>query len=451
MKRESWKSRIGFIWAAVGSAVGLGSIWRFPYVMGANGGAAFIILYIACLALVGFPVLIAENLMGRTTQTSPSGAFRRLGKNRAWGGIGVMTVITGFLVSAFYGVVSGWSLGYLFQAFRGKLTEFTNPSETLAMFQELTTSPYWSIGFQFIVMALCFIILYTGVKKGIEAGNKVMMPMLFVMLLFIVVRGSLMPGAEKGIHFLFKPDWSLITGTSVLMALGQAFFSLSLGQGTMITYGSYLSKKENLPTTCFPIALFSTAVSLLAGIGIFTIVFSLGLSPDSGEGLAFQTLPLVFSQIPGGYALSLGFFALLFLAALSSEISAMEPFIAYLIDEKKWPRHKASFVVALCAFVVGVPCALSFGALKDVTIFGKTIFGALVFLCLNILIPLGGFCAVFVTGWRWGLKASMHELRDGSGDLFNRFSFLEGYFRVGIKYTAPIIIIIIFLNSFGVV
>ena len=447
MKREQWKSRLGFIWAAVGSAIGLGSIWRFPYVVGDNGGATFIFLYLICLVLVGFPVLISEIMIGRKTQTSPLGAFFLLGRNKTWKKIGKMTIITGFLVSSFYGVISALTLGYFFEAIFGKLTHFSDISQTASHFMQVSSNAFWVIAFQFLFMVLCVLILFTGVRKGIEAGNKIMMPLLLLVLIALAIKGITMEGSERGITFLFKPNWSLITPTAIVMALGQAFFSLSLGQGTMITYGSYVPEKENLPSTCLPITIFGILVSLLSGLAIFTIVFAVGMKAASGESLMFQTLPIILSKIPGGYFLAVLFFLLLVLAALTSQISALEPMIAYLVDEKKWGRHKSVLVTVASSFVIGIPSALSLGVLKTMTVFGMPFFQFMIFLCLNILIPLGGLASVILVAWRWGIKNALKELKIGTGDLFTRYPILKTYFHVSIKYIAPIIIVLIFIDQ----
>lgn len=450
MKREQWKSRLGFIWAAVGSAIGLGSIWRFPYVVGENGGATFVILYLICLLLVGFPVLISEILIGRKAQLNPSGSFKKIGRHKGWQGMGKMTILTGFLVSSFYAVIAGWTLGYFVQALFGQLTHFHSGGEVAQHFKVFSTSPYWGIGTLFGFLFLSFIILYTGVQKGIEAGNKIMMPLLLFVLIFLAAKGLMTPGGSQGVAFVFKPDWSEITPTAILLALGQAFFSLSLGQGTMVTYGSYLGHKENVPGTCVPITLFGICISLLAGVAIFTIVFSAGLSPTSGESLMFQTLPIIFSTIPGGYFMCLLFFLLLVLAALTSQISAMEPLIAYLTDTFKWKRHKATLLTAVSVFVVALPCVLSFGPWKDFTLFGKNFFNLLLFLCLNILIPIGGLAAVILVGWRWTFKRAFPHLKEGAEGLFKTYPPLKWYFEVSIRYIAPLIIVIVMLDALGI-
>lgn len=434
----------------MGSAIGLGSIWRFPYVVGENGGASFVILYLICLVIVGFPVLIAEVMIGRKAQLNPSGSFKKIGKTKAWQGVGTTTIVTGFLVSSFYAVIAGWTLGYFFQALFGQLTQLSTSGEALHHFTRFSSNPFWGVCSLFGFVFLSVLVLYTGVRKGIEAGNKVMMPLLLIVLIVLVIKGLMMPGGERGISFLFQPDWSHITPTAVLMALGQAFFSLSLGQGTMVTYGSYIAKKENLPSTCVPITLFGVCISLLAGIAIFTIVFASGMEPTAGESLMFQTLPIIFSKLPGGYFLCLLFFLLLLLAALTSQISAMEPLISYLIDVKKWGRHKAVLTTGISVFIVGIPCVLSFGPLAEMRLFGKTFFGLLLFLCLNILIPLGGLLAVILIGWRWGIKNALAHLKEGAENLFKNYPFLKAYFWISIKYVAPLVIVLIMLDALGI-
>ncbi|MDX8431659.1 MAG: sodium-dependent transporter [Candidatus Algichlamydia australiensis] len=447
MKREEWKSRLGFIWAAVGSAVGLGNIWRFPYVVGENGGALFVLLYLLCLAAVAFPILVAEILIGRKAKSSPFQSFKSLGRSRIWGLGGKLTIVTGFLVSSFYGVIAGWTLGYLVQAFFGNLTNFTSGAEAVSYFEKVTSSPFWSIGTFFLLMGCCYWILSSGVKKGIEGANKVMMPLLMFVLLLLAFRGLLLPGGTKALKFLFSPDFSQLSGKVVLMALGQAFFSLSLGQGTMVTYGSYLSQKENVTTTTLPIALFGIFISIFAGMAIFSIVFTAGGSVSSGEGLMFETLPVIFSKMHGGYFFCLLFFGLIFMAGLTSQISALEPLIAYLVDEKRWKRKRATLTAVIASFAVGIPSALSFGPWKEVRFFGKNFFEIVSGGAVNLLIPIGGLLAALFAGWRWGLKKSMAHLHEGADELLERKPFIESYLRFTIKYLAPLIIIIILFDQ----
>jgi neurotransmitter:Na+ symporter, NSS family len=445
--RDSWGSRIGFIFAVAGSAIGLGNIWRFPYIVGTHGGAAFIAIYIICLLLIGFPVLISEILIGRTTQKSPGGAFLQLGKKKGWEWIGKMTILTGFIVSAFYSAVAGWVLGYLVEAIGGYTTHFDTHAQAQQHYTDLISSAWWTVGYQGLFLLMTTAVLYFGVRKGIERGNKIMMPLLFAILIFLVIKGLMMPNASKGLRFLLAPEWGELTPTAIMIALGQSFFTLSIGQGTMVTYGSYLAKHDNLVKSCIPIVIMDTLVALFAAIAVFTIVFSVGLEPDSGPGLVFQTLPLVFSQIPGGYFLSLLFFLLVFLAALSSEISALEPTIAYLVEEKKWKRTPAVLACGLGAFLLGIPSALSFSLLQDEKPFGVSFLELFDFTCTSILIPLGGLAAVLLIGWKWGFSRALHALKEGAGSYFSQKPWLVHYFRVCIKYTAPILIILVFLHA----
>lgn len=434
------------MWSAIGSAVGLGSIWRFPYVVGQSGGAAFVFLFCIFLFFISLPVLIAEIVIGRSAVSSPYGAFRKLGKNRVWGGIGLLTIITGFLVSSFYSVVCGWTLGYLIEAIGNGLTKFESIAASRAYFDGLVGSPIWAVGTHLGFMILSTVILLVGVQKGIERGNKIFMPLLFLILILLVIKGLSMSGAEAGLKFLFTPKWSQLTPAVIIMALGQAFFALSIGQGTMVTYGSYLSQKDSIPNACMPVALAVILVSLFAGVAIFTVVFSVGAQPTDGTNLMFQTLPLVFSELPAGYFLSILFFLLIFLAGLTSQISAMEPLISYLIDEKKFPRHKAVFWTGLGAFILGIPSALSFGVWKE-----THFFDIISYICINILIPLGGLAAVLLVGWRWGLDAAFTHLREGAGGIYIRSNAIPAYLRFSIKFLAPVIIIIILLNLLGLV
>lgn len=448
MKRDSWGSRLGFIFAVAGSAIGLANIWRFPYLVGKNGGAAFVLLYLLCLVLIGFPAFLSEMLIGRTAQTSPSGAYKLIGKSTFWGNVGKMTILTGFIVSSFYSAVAGWILGYLVEATIGNITDFQTTHAAGEHYTSLTNSPIWCLSFHLAFIIFCSLVLLLGVRQGIERGSKIMMPLLFVVLFALVFKGLSMPNAYKGLEFLFTPDWSLLTPTAIIAAMGQAFFTLSIGQGTLATYGSYLGKKENLLGNSIPVVLMDTFVSILAAIAVFTIVFSVGMEPDSGPGLIFHTLPWVFSQISGGYFLSLLFFLLVFLAALTSEISALEPTIAFLIDEKGWPRKKAVIIAATGSFLLGVPSALSTNLLKDYMFFGQTFLGAIDFLCSSLLIPIGGFFAVILVAWRWSIPSALKALKEGAENTFHFAPWIATYFWFCFKYTAPALILLILLNAF---
>ena len=446
-KRASWGTRVGFIFAVAGSAIGLGNIWRFPFLVGNNGGAAFIAVYLICLLLIGFPVLVVEILMGRTAQSSPSGTFEKLGRSKAWGWIGKLTILTGFIVSAFYSAVAGWILGYLFEAVTAQLTHFHDTTQVSNHFTSLITNPYWTVGFHFLFLALSAGILFFGVREGIERGSKFMMPLLFAILILLVIKGVTMPNAGEGLTFLLSPDWSVLTPTAIILALGQSFFTLSLGQGTMVTYGSYLAKHDNLVKNCIPIVIMDTLVAIFAAVAIFTIVFSVGLEPDSGQRLIFLTLPMVFSQIPGGYFLACLFFLLVFLAAITSEISALEPSIAYLVDERGWKRRPAVVACGIGAFLLGVPSALSFSTFSAVKFGDFNILGLFDFMSTTILIPLGGLFAVLLAGWRWGFANVWTALKEGADTYFDQKPWLKQYFWFCIKFSAPALIILIFLHA----
>ncbi|HRD54851.1 MAG TPA: sodium-dependent transporter [Parachlamydiaceae bacterium] len=449
MKRDTWGSKIGFIFAVAGSAIGLANIWRFPFLVGQNGGAAFIFLYLACLFLIGFPTFIAELLIGRTTAKNPSAAFEELGKSKKWGFFGKVTIVTGFLVSSFYSAVAGWILGYLVEAIRGNTSNFTAPEHAASHYNLLMSNPFWGVAFHFLFISLCIAVLYFGVRNGIEKGNKIMMPLLFIVLFALVFSGLMMKEARLGLQFLFSPDFSLITPTAVLIALGQSFFTLSIGQGTLVTYGSYLESKENLVATSLPIIFMDTLVSILSAVAVFTIVFSAGLEPNSGPGLIFHTLPFAFSQMTGGHLLAVLFFLLVTLAALTSEISALEPSIAYFIDEWGLKREKAVALCGFFAFLLGVPSALSYSVLKDYTLFGFTFLDGMDFLASAFLIPLGGFLAVVLTGWVWGFSSSFKALSHGAEKMFKTNPWLKSYFWFSLKFAAPVFILLVFLNLLG--
>lgn len=448
-ERAHWGSRLGFILAVAGSAVGLANIWRLPYVIGENGGAAFLAIYLLCLVLIGFPVFMSEMIIGRSTQTNPAGAFKELGGNAAWSLIGKGTIITGFLVSSFYSAVAGWILGYLIEALRGNVTNLHNVTDAVGHYHSLVENPFWGIGFHALFLMICGLILYLGVRDGIEKGNKVMMPGLFIVLLLLAIKGITLPHGMDGVRYLLNPKWGELTPKAIMIALGQAFFTLSIGQGTMVTYGSYLNKDENLIKSCIPVVIVDTIVSLLAAAAVFSIVFAGGMKPNSGPGLIFHTLPLIFSQLTGGYLLATMFFLLVLLAAITSQISAMEPTIAYFQDEWGWSRHVSSTVCGLLVFCVGIPSAVSYSLLKDFTIFDYNFLDFLSFLCSSILIPLGGFCAVILVGWFWGTQNSIKHLKQGAESLFKSNTWIETYFKFCFKYIAPILMIIVFLNSLG--
>lgn len=450
MQRHFWGSKIGFIFAAASSAIGLANIWRFPYIVGKYGGASFIAVYLICLLLIGFPVFIAEILIGRTTHKSPTGAFETLGGNQLWRKCGLMTVITGFLISSFYSVVAGWVLGYLMAALSGQLTHFTNFTQTQNYFIHLVSNPIWTIGFHAAFMIICTVLLMAGIRKGIEAFSRLCMPLLLVILAVLIFKGLSLPQGSMGLAFLLKPDWTLLTPTAILIALGHSFFTLSLGQGTMVTYGSYLPKTEDIPFSCLWVALMDTLVALLASFAIFTLVFAAGLEPESGPGLVFYVLPKVFSQLPSGNILASLFFLLLILAAITSQISALEPTIAFLVEEKKMSRKRAVAITTISSFVIGIFTALSSGIYNAFTIGGYSFFEIISFIALDVFVPIGGFLAVILVAWKWGIKNAFEQIALGGSTYFNTQPFIKRYLTVTMRLSAPILIICVFLHAMKV-
>ncbi|MCK5330278.1 MAG: sodium-dependent transporter [Candidatus Marinimicrobia bacterium] len=448
-QREHWGSKLGFILAATGSAIGLGNIWKFPYIAGENGGAAFIFIYLICIAIIGLPVLIAEILVGRTTQRNPVGAFKALSGSRLWTAVGGMGVLAGFVILSFYSVVAGWSLGYIFEALKGTFAEFSSADLAGEHFNLLVSNVQWVIGFHLIFFLLTMVVVYAGVQNGIERGSKIMMPMLFCILIALVIRGLTLPGAGAGMNFLWNPDWSKVTPTAVLVALGHAFFTLSLGMGAMMTYGSYMSKKDSIPGASLQIVFFDTLIALLAGIAIFTAVFATGQDPAAGPGLIFQTLPAVFAKMPGGYIFGILFFLLLTIAALTSAISLLEVVVAYFVDERDWSRHWAVLVFGLVLILVGIPSALSFNLLADWKLFGKTYFDLADFLASNILLPLGGLAIAVFVAWIWGLDKVLVQLKSGAEELFDLFPNRIKLLTFFLKYISPVLIFLVLLNSIG--
>ncbi|MCF6238509.1 MAG: sodium-dependent transporter [Candidatus Marinimicrobia bacterium] len=449
--REAWGSRFGFILAAAGSAVGLGNIWKFPYIAGENGGAAFIFIYLICIAIIGFPVLIGEILIGRTTQKNPVGAFAALTHSKLWISIGFLGVIAGFMILSFYSVIGGWTIGYVVETLRGSLSHFHNPEEAGELFDALSGSAVWTLGYHTLFFALVMGIVIRGVQGGIERSSKIMMPVLVSILVILMIRGVTLDGASEGLAFLWVPDWSKINAQAVLIALGHAFFTLSLGMGAMLTYGSYMSKRDNVVTSAAQIVFLDTLIAIMAGVAIFTAVFASGLDPAAGPGLIFQTLPAVFSNMPGGVYFSLLFFLLLAIAALTSAISLLEVVVAYFVDEQGWTRKGAVLIFGGSIFLLGIPSALSFNIMADVTLFDKTFFDIVDFTASNILLPFGGLMIAIFVGWIWSRTAVMTAVKEGAETLFETYPWFEGIWFLFLKFIAPVLITLVLLNSLGII
>lgn len=444
--RESFGSKFGIIAATAGSAVGLGNIWRFPYVAGESGGAAFILIYLLIIIAIGIPVMLSELAIGRRAQQNVYGAFRKLAPNRPWYLIGLMGVVAAFMIMAFYTVVAGWTLEYLYQSFIGGFHGKT-PEELVGMYNGFIGSSTRPLIWFFVFMGLTAFIVAAGVKNGIEKSTKILMPLLFVILIILIVRSVTLPGAAKGISFLFKPDFSKITATTFLMALGQAFFSLSIGMGTLITYGSYIQKRDNLATTALSVIFTDTLVAVLAGIAIFPAVFAFNIAPESGPGLAFITLPNIFEQMTGGTIFSIMFFTLLGVAALTSTISVLEVIVAFFVEELKMKRSAATWLATLSVSALGVLCVLSTSSLANLKLFDKTVFELMDFTTANVLLPIGGLFIVIFVAWFFGRDKAKEELSN-NGQLKARYIPL---FLFVIKFIAPLAIAFVFLQGIGLI
>lgn len=443
-KRATFGSKIGVILATVGCAVGLGNIWRFPYMLGENGGAAFLLVYISCILFLGIPVMITEFFIGRYSRKNAAGAFKVMAPGTKWSVIGYNGVAAAFLILGYYAVVSGWTLEYIVQAFSGSL-EGKNATDFADEFTAFSTGVFRPILWTVVFIALTHIIIISGVKEGIERASKVMMPVLFLILIALCVRSITLPGASEGLTFLFNPDFSKIDSSVVLSAMGQAFFSLSIGMGCLITYASYFGKQTNLQTTALQVTILDTLVAVLAGVMIFPAVFSFGIEPTTGPELVFITLPNVFEQLPFGNIWSFVFFVLLALAALTSTISLHEVSTAYVHEEYHISRKKAAIIVSIGVTIVGILCSLSMGLLKSYTLFGLNFFNLLDFVTAKIMLPLGGMMICIFTAKRVD-KLLLKEEVTNHGTI--RFYFFNTY-AFFVKYIAPIAIGLIFLNELG--
>lgn len=443
-ERVTFGSKIGVILATVGCAVGLGSIWRFPYMVGENGGGAFLLVFLLCTAILGLPIMITEFFIGRHSRSNAAGAFKKLAPGTQWKWIGYNGVLAAFLILSFYSVVSGWTLEYIWQALSGSLDGKTT-EEFTTDFRNFSSSVVRPIVWTVVFVGLTHFIIASGVEKGIERASKVMMPALFFILIALCIRSVTLPGMEEGLAFFLEPDFSKITSSVVLSAMGQTFFSMSIGMGCLITYSSYFGKETNLQATAIQVIVLNTLVAVLAGIMVFPAVFSFGIEPTAGPELVFITLPNIFEQLPFGSLWSLVFFVLLALAALTSTISLHEVATAYIHEEYHLTRHQAAWVVSIGVSILGAIASLSFGVLREYTIGGLIIFDALDYLTAKIMMPLGGMFICIFVGTRIEKRILKEELTN-HGTI--PFYFFQTYAFV-VKYIAPIAIGLIFLNELG--
>lgn len=441
--REQWNTRLGFILGAMGSAVGLGNIWRFSYVTGENGGALFLLVYLLCIVAIGIPILMAEFTIGRKAQSDAVGSFSKLAPGKPWVIAGILGVASAFIILSFYGVIAGWTLHYFTQYITGGLA--SEPAGGYGdYFGGFITSTFHPLFWQFLFMALTIGIVYGGVKKGIEKSNKILMPLLAVLVIVLAGYSMTLGGASEALSFLFTPDWSALANPSVyLAALGQAFFSLSLGMGALITYGSYLSKEHRLPGAAVSVAGLDTLFAILAGLMIFPAVFAFGIDPSAGPGLVFITLPGIFDNIAGGQLFGLLFFFLLGCAALSSAVSLLEVAVAYFMRKFEWTRQKTALLIGGIIFLLGIPSSLGMGVLSGVTIIGgRDILDSADFLASNIFLPLGGLVIALFLGWGWKKADALQDSDFGDTTVGNAWVFV-------LRYFAPVAIFIIFLSSIG--
>ena len=413
--RGAFGSRLGFVLAAAGSAIGLGNIWRFPYTAAESGGGAFVLVYLFFVVVIGVPVLLAELSLGRHSGRSAVGAFKAIVPRSLWPMVGGLGVFTGFGILAFYSVVAGWTLSYLWRAAAGGFSNGLSADASATLFGEVIGNPTEATLLAGLFIVLTASVVRGGVGGGIERASKILMPIFFVILVVLAIRSVTLPGADAGLDFLFAADFSKITPATIMSALGQALFSLSLGMGAMITYGSYLQKKENLVSAGFAVAGFDTFIAMLSGLIIFPALFSAGAEPNAGPGLVFVVLPTIFDTLPAGYLFSVAFYGLLAIAALTSTISLLEVVVAYFVDERGWSREKAVWTVAGGCFLLAIPSALSQGAVAALTDVGGVSFLDLQNIIFgNFALSLGALLICVFVGWVWGADRAIAEMREES-------------------------------------
>ncbi len=448
-ERVNFGSKLGAILAAAGSAVGLGNIWRFPFETGNHGGAAFILIYLGCVFILGLPIMIAEFTIGRRSKASTGGAYEKLAPGTLWKWVGYLGVLTGFLILGYYSVVAGWTLEYIYQAatcgFSGK-----GPEEFIGMFQSFSQNPFRPLIWLFSFMAATHFVIVRGVKDGIEKSSKVMMPVLFILVVLLAVCSVTLPGSEKGLSFLLKPDFSKVTADVFLGAMGQAFFSMSLGMGCLSTYASYFGKDTRLGHTAMSVGLIDTFVAVLAGIIIFPAAFSVGIQPDAGPSLIFITLPNVFQQAFSGtpalaYVCSVAFYVLLALAALTSTISLHEVSTAFLHEKFHFTRGRAATLVTTGALIIGIVSSLALGEWSSYTVWGMNIFDALDYLTAKIMLPVGGMFAAIFVGW----IIDRQIVKDEATNYGTLSAPFYPVYRLVLRFVAPVGIALIFVNELG--
>jgi len=457
-ERESihgqWSSRLAFILAATGSAVGLGNIWKFPYIAGENGGGAFVLVYLICIAVIGIPIMMAEVMLGRRGRQSPINTMRTLAReenaSRHWKWLGWAGMLGGFLILSYYSVIAGWALAYVFRVGSGVFTGLT-PDGVQSIFSGLVGDPERLLAWHTIFMVMTMFVVARGVSHGLEKAVRLLMPALFVLLLILVGYAWNSGGFHQGMEFLFKPDFHRITGNGVLIAMGHAFFTLSLGMGAIMVYGSYLPDSASIAKTSIAVSIMDTVVAILAGLAIFPIVFANGLEPGVGPGLIFQTLPIAFGHMDYGAFFGMLFFILLVFAAWTSAISLIEPAVAWLVENKRMSRVYASMTAGIVTWGFGLLTVLSFNRWSEIKLLAgidvfhdSTIFDLLDYLTANIMLPLGGLLIAIFAAWKMSRESTMDELNMGDRFFYPLWRFL-------VRYITPIAVIIVFLHAIGVV
>ena len=446
LNRDGFGSRFGVLVAVAGSAVGLGNLWRFPYMVGNNGGAAFIIIYLLFVILLCLPIMFSEFIIGRRTQSNVFGAINKLAPKSPFLSIGVISVVASICIMAFYSVVGGWTIEYIFKSFSPDFLT-ANSASLESQFKEASTSSLVPIATHLAFLGLSALIVVAGIKNGIEKYSKILMPVLFFLVMLLAIRSMTLDGSSAGIKFLFYPDFSKITGATLIAALGQAFFSLSLGMGCIITYGSYVKKNENLFKVSLMTVVADTGFAILAGLAVMPAVFAFGISPGQGPSLVFITLPQIFAQLPFGNVIAIAFFFILFIAAITSAISLLEVIVAYFTEELKLTRKAAVLIAFTIIGIFGTLSSLSNGVLADVKIFGKTFFDLFDYTSSNILLPVGGLLVVMFVGWRMKKADVLDELTNGGSIAIK--GFVLKWIIFTIKFLAPIAIALVLLSSIG--
>jgi len=439
-KREHWSSKIGFVITTAGASIGLGNLQRFPYMVAENGGAAFVLIYLLCVVFLSIPLMLVEFAIGRASDSNPIDAFKKLRPNSPWKYVGVLAISTAFFILTYYLVAAGWTLGYMVQMFTG----------TALPHAVYAANPYYSIGGVLAILLPTIFIVKRGLKQGLEKWNKILMPILLVLMLFLIIRSLFLPNSLEGLKFYLYPDFSLISMKTFLYALSQAFFSLCIGEAVLITYGSYTKKEDNIVSSSFYIALFDTAVALGAGFIIFPALSAFGQDPSQGAGLVYNVMPQVFSKLPFGAFMGIAFFLVLSFAALTTCIALLDMPVAYLTESRKWSQNRATWTVGLLALLFSIPAALSLGANTMLTELSvpflkeKGFYNLMDFAWGNIGMVIGGLALSIFTGWFWGIDPALKELRTGCP----YFTWQGRAWGWIVKYVAPIAIVLILLSLF---